>query len=122
MITRIAIAAIVLSFLGLFYLWRAPKTESGKLVRKLCTVNALSWLIVLPLLDGKGHPPLWLIVGGILWLINLPVLIAAVVSLKISYSSHEERRGFLAVSSLYLAANIIVLYVGLAVSLFWSSY
>ena len=86
----------------------------------LSVFNALSWVIVLSL-GSSGHPPPYLMVGFVLWLINLPLLIANATLLWITRKSGEERRGYLIVGTTYLVLNILALCVLPLVLLLWSA-
>ena len=100
--------------------WQRPVTTSGKYSFILSVVNALSWLIVLSL-GTTGHPPPFLMIGLLLWLLNLPLLIANTTLLWVARKSREERRGYLIVGSTYLVLNIVALCILPLVLLLWSA-
>lgn len=79
-------------------------------MRKLCLVNGVSWVMVLPL-DNRGHPPPAVIVGMLVWLLNLPVLVATIVALWISIRAREESKAFITASTIYVVLNVLVLWI-----------
>ena len=87
-----------------------PISSGGRLSRRLCIANAVGWLVIL-LLDSQGHPPPFLIPLIIFWLANLVLLPAAISALWVSYRDGVERHGYLAVASVYIALNLVVLFV-----------
>ena len=101
--------SVVLLFLCSLVLTK-PISSGGKLSRKLCIVNAVGWIAILPL-SSQGHPPPWLIPLIIFWLANLVLLPAAISALWVGHKDGEERHGYLAVAAAYLALNIVVLFV-----------
>jgi hypothetical protein len=94
-----------------------PVTDGGKFFWKLSLINVASWIVILPL-PSRGHPPPQVIVGALLWLLNTPVLVTLVVALVIAFRSREEKKLFLTSAAIYLALNIILLWVVPAVLLF----
>lgn len=101
---------VLLAYILISAIWRRPRTNAGKVSWKLCLVNVFCWVIVLPL-GTSGHPPPLLIIGYILWLLNLPILIATPVALWVSFKSHNEDIGYLACTAVFVALNIIVLWI-----------
>jgi hypothetical protein len=99
--------------------WRRPVTDGGKFFWKLSLINVGSWIVVVPL-PSRGHPPLQVIVGALLWLLNTPVLITLAIALMISFRSREERKLFLTVAAIYLALNMVLLWIVPVVLLFMS--
>jgi len=98
---RILVIGVV-SICGWLWFFRGPRTDGGKFVRILCVVNAISWLLLLPC-GTRGHPPTIVIVGFILWLINMPLLVAAVIAIIVILKNRQESRIFLATSIVYVA-------------------
>lgn len=88
---------------------KAP-SDGGRLSRKLCIINAVGWLFILPL-SNTGHPPPWLIPMVLFWLLNLVLLPAAAFALWASYREREERIPYLAIASTYIMVNLAVLFV-----------
>ena len=96
--------------------WKTPRSEGGKLARILCLVNATSWILILPL-DVRGHPPPIVIAGALLWLLNLPLLIAALAASWVAFKDGQENKPYLLTSVLYLVANAVTLWIVPAVAL-----
>ena len=113
---RVLIGLGGMVFLALCYLWKKPVTDFGKISLRLCVVNAVGWLVVLPL-STKGHPPSLLMGLMVFWLVNLILLPSIAVLLWICRKDHEERKSYLVIASTYLAANLVVLYIFPIVSL-----
>ena len=84
---------------------------------KLSIVNVASWVLLLPL-ESKGHPPLQVMVGFILWLINSPLLVALGVMVWQCAKEREESNVFLATLTMYVALNIFMMWIVPAVGLF----
>jgi hypothetical protein len=110
LVVKIVIFSVAASFLIICLLWKKPVSDGGKLSLKLCVVNALGWFCILPLSD-RGHPPPILFPLLFFWLINLPLLPAAVVALWGCYKGREERVPYLAIASAYVLMNILVLFI-----------
>jgi hypothetical protein len=109
-IVKFIVFSIVAIFIAICALWEKPVTDCGKLIRKLCAVNALGWLLILPLSD-RGHPPPFLFPLLLFWLVNLPLLPAAAVALWTCRKGREEKSLFLAVTSTYVVINMAVLFI-----------
>jgi hypothetical protein len=103
-------------FLATCLLWKKPDSYAGKLSLKLCCVNAFGWLILLPLLSDRGHPPSWLFPALLFWLVNFVLLPATATIIWICQRNGEERASYLAIASVYVVMNIAVLYI---VPLIW---
>lgn len=112
---RITIAGLVALFIAACFRWVKPVSDCGRLSRKLCLVNALGWILLLPL-SGTGHPPPFFFPALLFWLINLPLLPAATVALWICRKGRDEKSSYLAVASAYVVMNVAVLFI---VPLFW---
>lgn len=108
-------------FLIVCGLWKRPVTTNGKYSLILSGVNALSWFVVLPLVETTGHPPPFLVVGYVLWLLNLPLLIANATILWITRKSSEERRSYLIVAATYVVLNLLILCGLPLLLLLWSA-
>ena len=94
--------------------------HNGKLSLWFCLGNVVSWLIILPI-SRSGHPPPGLMLGLLLWTLNLPLLIVTATLLWLTFKSHEEKPGYLLVASTYVLLNSLALYiVPLIASLVWS--
>ena len=87
-----------------------PASEGGKLTRKLCIVNALGWIVIMPL-PTTGHLPAYLIPMFLFWLVNLVLLPSAAIALWTSYKEGEERTSYLAITSSYVAMNFLILII-----------
>jgi hypothetical protein len=121
-VSELQFAIVVCAVLAAYLLtaaWRRPVTDGGKFFLKLSLINVASWIVVLPL-PSRGHPPLQVILGALLWLLNTPVLITLAIALVIAFRSREERRLFLTVAAIYLALNMILLWIVPVVLLFVS--
>ena len=110
MIEQIVLGIVVITFVSVSLTLTKPVSNGGRLARKLCIVNAVGWLVILPLPD-MGHPPLWLILMVPFWLGNIVLLPAAAFSLWSSYKDREETKSFLVVASIYIALNLVILFV-----------
>ena len=110
LLTRILIGVVVITFVSVTVVLTKPVSGGGRLARKLCIVNAMGWLFILPL-STTGHPPAFLIPTILFWLINLVLLPAAASALWASYKEREESAPFLAMASSYIAMNIVFLFV-----------
>ena len=110
MILKIFIALLVVIFAVTLLFITKPISASGKFALKLALVNAVGWLLVLPLPDD-GHPPLSLVGHGIFWIINLVLLPAATIALWLCYKEREEKKSYVAVAAVYLGLNFIVLFL-----------
>ena len=108
---KFLIASVVGVFLAVCYLWKRPLTDFGKISRRLCALNAVGWAIVLLPWSKKGHPPSLLFPIVIFWLLNFVLLPAIGLFLWMCRKDHQERKSYLATASIYLALNIIVLYI-----------
>jgi len=108
---KILIGLIVGVFLAICYLWQRPLTDLGKVSRRLCVLNAVGWAIMLLPWSNKGHPPSIVIAIWIFWLLNLILLPVIALLLWICRNDHYERKSYVATASIYLALNIVVLYV-----------
>jgi hypothetical protein len=113
---KIVVVAVLLAFV-VVACWKRPRRQGGRLILKLCLANAGSWILILPF-DVHGHPPPALIVGSLLWIFNLPVLVAAVAAIWVTFKGREESRAFLTASTCYVTLNIITLWIVPAVFLF----
>ena len=109
-VIRIFAFAVLLIYIIVCAIWRRPRTEAGKLTLKLCLLNSVCWVIVL-LLDTKGHPPPVLIIGFILWLLNLPLLIATITALWVAFRNGQEDFSYLVGTTNYVALNIVALWI-----------
>ena len=109
-IVKFIVFSVVAIFIAICVLWKKPVTDCGKLIRKLCLVNAVGWLLILPLSD-RGHPPPFLFPLLLFWLVNLPLLPAAAVVLWTCRKGREEKSLFLAVTSTYVVINMAVLFI-----------
>ena len=107
---KVIIFSVVALFVAASLLWRKPVSDSGRLSLKLCLVNALGWLLILPL-SGGGHPPPFLFPTLLFWLVNLVLLPAAAAALRVCYRRREERASYLAVAMAYVAMNAVLLFV-----------
>ena len=105
----ISIAVLIIVFVACMALLR-PVSDDVRLGLKLTIVNALGWVIILPLSED-GHPPLWLILGGPFWLLNLVLVPAALVALWKSYKERDENTKFLLMGGVYFVLNCLVLFV-----------
>ena len=108
--TKTIIFTVVALFISICFLWKKPVSVCGKLSFKLCIVNALGWLLVLPLSD-RGHPPAYLFPLLLFWLINLPLLPATAVALWVCRKGREEKASYLAIASTYVVMNMAVLFI-----------
>ena len=104
------IALLVVIFAVTLLFITKPISASGRFALKLALVNAVGWLLILPLPDD-GHPPLSLIGYGIFWLINLVLLPAATIALWLCYKEREEKKSYVAVAAAYLGLNFVVLFL-----------
>jgi len=68
-------------------------------------------------LDDRGHPPPIVIAGALLWLLNLPLLIAAIAAIWVAFKDGQENNPYLLTSVLYLVANAVTLWIVPAVAL-----
>ncbi len=117
---RIIILSVVVTFVAISCVWKRPVTYNGKLSLWFCLGNVVSWLIILPI-SRSGHPPPGLMLGLLLWTLNLPLLIVTATLLWLTFKSHEEKPGYLLVASTYVLLNSLALYiVPLIASLVWS--
>lgn len=116
---KVAVFAVLMMFVAVCSLWQKPRTPSGKLALKLCLINVISWVIVLPL-DDEGHPPPRVMAGALLWLLNLPVLVALIAALSVSFRSREENVVYLTIITIYVALNVALLCILPAFLLIWS--
>jgi hypothetical protein len=107
---KVLIGLTVVVFLALCYLWKTPRTDFGKISLRLCVVNAVGWLVVLPL-SNKGHPPSWVLGIMVFWLVNLILLPSIAVLLWICRKDQQERRSYLALASIYVALSVVLLYI-----------
>jgi len=107
---RIVTSAILLTFVLVCLIWKKPRTGGGKLALKLCLINVVFWVIVLPL-PIKGDPPPMIVIGGILWLLNLPLMIAIIAALWVTFREGEENFGYLTSAAIFVALNIIFLLI-----------
>src|ERR1041385_639258 len=105
----VIVSTVLLAYLIVAF-WRAPRTDSGRLARKLCLVNLISWVVVLPL-DVRGDPPPAVIVGGLLWLLNLPIIIGTITALWVSIRAREENKTFLTASAIFVILNVGILWI-----------
>jgi hypothetical protein len=108
-VVKVLIGSTVIIFLVLSYLWKKPTTDFGKISLKLCAVNAMGWLIILPLSD-RGHPPPFLFPALFFWLLNLLLLPATATVLWLSRKDGQEKRAYLVAASIYVTMNVVVLY------------
>ena len=113
--TRIGIAITALLFISISFGVIKPSSDSGRLSRKLSLINAIGWLILLPLPD-KGHPPLILFPLVLFWLANLVLVPAAIIALWVSHRDGEEKLRYLLLAGTYVALNLIFLF---AIPLLW---
>jgi len=118
---KLFIALPVGSFLAVCYLWKKPVTDFGRFSLRLCVVNAVGWFILL-LLNGGGHPPLWLFPLFGFWLLNFILLPAVVSVLWMCRRDQQERTSYLAIALTYVALNVIILYIAPVISLTLSEY
>ena len=107
---KVLIGLTVCVFLALSYLWKYPLTDFGKMSWRLCVVNAVGWLIILPFSE-RGHPPSWLFPTLLFWLLNLILLPAIAVVLWMCRKDQQERKSYLAIAPTYLAPNVLLLYI-----------
>jgi len=107
---RIVVALLVLIFATTCLTVAKPISDGGRLSLKLCLFNAIGWLVILPLSD-RGHPPPFVIALLPFWLLNLVLLPAAFIALRVSYKQHEERKTYLVIAGSYLALNVFVLFL-----------
>ena len=107
---RVMAFSILVTYVYACALYRRPKTDPGKWALRLCLINVVCWVIVL-ILPTKGHPPPVVMIGFLLWVLNLPMLVAAIVALCVSFKTSEEDRSFLIGTILYLALNIFLLII-----------
>jgi hypothetical protein len=115
---KILMGSAVIIFLALGYLWKKPITDFGKISLKMCVVNAVGWFIILPLSDG-GHPPQILFPALLFWLLNFLLLPAAATVLWLSRKDGQEKRAYLVAASIYVAMNVVMLYVVPLVGILW---
>ena len=108
--TKLIIITVVALFIATCFLWVKPISDCGKLARKLCLVNALGWVLLLPL-SGRGHPPPFLFPALLFWLLNLPLLPATAIVLWVCRKGHDEKAPYLAVASAYVVMNAVVLFI-----------
>ncbi len=116
-LTTVIIFLAVLIFAVTCLWWRKPVTGHGKLSQKLCLFNALGWFIVILSMPGSGHPPLFVIIGGLFWLLNLLLLPVVATVLWLSHKDDEESVPYLVTASAYVLANVAVLFIWPLVSL-----
>lgn len=116
-LAKITALAILTIYVVSCAFWRRPRTDAGKLGLKLCLVNVASWAIVLPL-GTTGHPPPAVIIGGLLWLLNLPLLIATITALLVALKSRQENPIYLTVTITYVLLNVVVLWIVPVIALF----
>jgi hypothetical protein len=110
LITKTIIFSVVALFIIISLLWTKPVSGYGKSSFKLCLVNAFGWLLLLPLSD-TGHPPPSLYPTLLFWLINLALLPAIALALWRSHKDREEKGAYLAIASVYLVMNIVILFI-----------
>lgn len=105
---------IVIAFMVLFYavglIVLKPASRGGRLVLLLNLINAFGWIVVV-LLPGEGHPPLWLYVMFLFYPLSLVMMPAATVALWKIYKEGDEAKTYVVASGLYVLANFIVLVV-----------
>ena len=109
-VVKTLVAIVVTLFLAAVFTVVKPKSEGGKLARRLCVANVIGWFILLPL-STAGDPPPFLILGSLLWLANLILMPAAAMALRVSHKEHDERTSYLAVASAYVLTNVMILFV-----------
>ena len=109
-VARIIGFLVVLIFVFVCLRLIRPVSAGGRLSLKLCIANAVGWLIILPL-STTGHPPPFLFPTAVFWLINLALLPATAIALRVSHKEREERTLYLATASTYVAVNAVVLFV-----------
>jgi len=51
------------------------------------------------------------IIGGLLWLLNLPLLIATITALLVALKSRQENPIYLTVTITYVLLNVVVLWI-----------
>lgn len=106
----IFIALLVLLYaVGLILL--KPSSRGGRLALLLNLINAFGWIVIVLLLPGEGHPPLWLYVMFLFFPLSLVLMPAAAVALWKSSKEGEESKSYVVASGLYVLANFIVLVV-----------
>lgn len=106
---NIFIAFMVLTYaIGLILL--KPGSRGGRLVLLLNLISALGWIVIV-LLPGEGHPPLWLYVMFLFYPLSLVMMPGAIVALWKVYQEGDETKTYVVASSLYVLANFIVLVV-----------
>jgi hypothetical protein len=110
LLIRILIGVVVLAFICVSLVVTRPVSGGGRLARKLCIVNAVGWICILPL-STTGHPPAFLFPMILFWLVNLVLLPAAATALWTSHKKREESVPYLAVASSYIILNLVVLFV-----------
>lgn len=108
--TRIIAFVVLAIYVVVCAAWKRPRTYAGGLAFKLSLVNVASWAIVLPL-DNTGHPPPQVIVGGLLWLLNLPLLVAIISALWVALKSRQEDFTYLIVAIAYVFLNVTLLLI-----------
>jgi hypothetical protein len=104
------IALIAVLFVSTSFGFIIPASDSGRLARKLCLINAVGWLLLLPL-PTRGHPPLILIGVVLFWLMHLILIPAGIVALWVSHRDGEERLRYLIVADTYVLLNLVILFV-----------
>jgi len=58
------------------------------------------------------------IIGGLLWLLNLPLLIATITALLVALKSRQENPIYLTVTITYVLLNVVVLWIVPVIALF----
>ena len=107
---KASIALIAILFLVICLTLAKPASDGGRLSLKLSFINAVGWLLILPL-SNDGHPPTLLIGFTLFWLINLVLLPSALFALAQGYRAREERKSYLVVAGSYLGLNLVVLFL-----------
>jgi hypothetical protein len=92
--------------------WNRPITGGGRLTLLLMVINAIGWLVMLPQDYTYKHGlSIGTLVAMLFFLVNLPLLPAAITSLVVGFRE-GERRPFVAIAATYLGLNTLV-FIGL---------
>ncbi|MCA1816701.1 MAG: hypothetical protein LC746_09895 [Acidobacteria bacterium] len=113
---KIVIGLAVIISVSSFFTWAKPATNDGRSSRKLCVVNAAGWLLLLPVLGEKGHPPPFIFWVLLFVPLNFVLLPMTATALWVCRRDGRERKAYLAAAFGYVVANVSVLFV---VPLIW---
>lgn len=109
-VVQILVCSMVMIFLAISYLWNKPLTDFGRISLRLCAVNAIGWLIILPM-SKEGHPPTFLIPFVLFWVLNLLLLPAAATVLWQCRKEGGEKSSYLIGAAAYVLINMALLFI-----------